>query len=97
MLKKLLLPANKIVTRGVEFYIPEICFYKEGEAYCLFFTRDIDDSALREVGKDRLNNMFIRKTFNDRRRKYRERLAALTKIFQEVPKKKAIGVNNAFI
>jgi hypothetical protein len=30
IIRKLRLPKNKIVTRGIEIYIPEICFYKDG-------------------------------------------------------------------
>jgi hypothetical protein len=82
LLKKLQLPNNKIVLRGVEFYIPEICFYRDGEAHCLFLNRDLNDYILKEIPKDRLNNIFIRKTLNERRRKYREKLALLTRMAQ---------------
>jgi hypothetical protein len=38
----LLLPSNKIVKRGVELFVPEVCCFEEGEAVNLFYNRDID-------------------------------------------------------
>lgn len=80
LLRKLQLPTNKIVTRGVDFFISEICFYRDGEAIGLFLNRDFNDYTLKEIPKERLTHIFIRKTFNERRRKYREKLAMLTRM-----------------
>lgn len=74
VLKRLIPPANKIVSRGVELYIPEICFYKDGEPSCMFLNKDYNDYVLKEIPKDRLTNIFLQKTFNERRRKYREKM-----------------------
>lgn len=93
LLKKLQLPSNKIVLRGVDFFISEICFYKDGEAASLFLNRDFSDNTLKEIQKERLTNIFIRKTFNERRRKYREKLAQITRdSHNETMKKKPMGV-----
>jgi hypothetical protein len=36
VLKRLLLPTHKIIAQGIGILIPEICFYKDGEADCLY-------------------------------------------------------------
>lgn len=59
LLKKLQLPSNKIVLRGVEFFIPEICFYKDGEPTSLFINRDFHDYTLKEVPKERLDRKSV--------------------------------------
>lgn len=94
LLKKLQLPNNKIVHRGVDFFISEICFYRDGEATALFLNRDFTDHTLKEIPKERLTNIFIRKTFNERRRKYREKLAMLTRVSHQESfgKRKSVGV-----
>lgn len=45
----------------------------------MFMTKDATDYTLREVPKDRLTNTYLQKTFNERRRKYRERIMAVTR------------------
>jgi hypothetical protein len=42
ILKHLLLPSNKIVKRGVEVFVPEICYFDDGEAVSFYFTRDVE-------------------------------------------------------
>ncbi len=46
VLKKLVLPHHKIVKRGVDIYIPEICFFKDGESKGLFMNRELDVNLL---------------------------------------------------
>ena len=50
LLKKLVLPHHKIVKRGVDIYIPEICFFKDGESKGLFMNRELDVSVLGNEG-----------------------------------------------
>ena len=40
VLRKLMLPQNKIVLRGVDVLIPEICYFKNGEPNNCYFTKD---------------------------------------------------------
>jgi hypothetical protein len=42
ILRHLLLPSNKIVKRGVEIFVPEVCYFEEGEPASFYFNRDID-------------------------------------------------------
>jgi hypothetical protein len=37
-----MLPTHKIINRGIDLFIPEIVFYREGEIAGLFMNKDID-------------------------------------------------------
>ena len=40
VLKKLLPPNNKTIVRSFGVFIPEICFYKDGEAHSLYLNSE---------------------------------------------------------
>ena len=40
VLKKLMLPSNKIVERGVEVFVPDVCYFVNGEPQNCFFNKD---------------------------------------------------------
>lgn len=76
VLKRLLLPHHKIITQGLGVFIPEICFYKDGEADCLYTNVEPSDKIGSLVGwerkepsiirikKEKLTNTQIQKIFN---------------------------------
>lgn len=39
------MPTNKMITQALCIYIPEVCFYKDGEADSLFMNVDQMDKA----------------------------------------------------
>lgn len=41
VLQRLMIPQNKIVRRSIEVFIPEICYFKNGEADTLYFSREL--------------------------------------------------------
>ena len=78
ILKKLIPPQNKTMVHTFGVFIPEICFYKEGEAHSLYMNADISEKGpgIREpqiirIKKEKLTNTQIQKILNEKRRKYR--------------------------
>ena len=49
ILKYLIVPHNKIVTRGLNIFIPELVFYKDGEATNLFCCKEVDDPVIKRA------------------------------------------------
>jgi hypothetical protein len=45
----------------------------------MFLTKDCNDYTLKEVAKEKLTNTYLQKTFNERRRKYREKMLTATR------------------
>jgi hypothetical protein len=39
VIKKLIVPHNKIIKRGIDIFIPEICFFKDGESKGMFLNK----------------------------------------------------------
>lgn len=72
VIKHLIIPHNKIITKGLEIFLPEILFYKEGEPNKMYCMREVDDPVIKVAHKEKLSSTFILKVFGDRRRKYRE-------------------------
>ena len=65
----LLPPSNKIVTRGLDIFVTETVFYKNGEPSLLMYNREWDEPVLKRSGKEmKINTALIQKLFNDRRR-----------------------------
>lgn len=81
VIKKLMVPHHKIVSRCIGIHIPEICFYKEGEADSLYMSTEAaaGDVAIVRVGKEKLSNTQIQKILNEKRRKYRDRVTNPTR------------------
>jgi hypothetical protein len=88
ILKRLITPNNKIITQAISIFIPEICFYKDGEADSLYMNveqsergremqrsdRDKREPMIVRMKKEKLTNTQIQKIFNEKRRKYREKV-----------------------
>ena len=51
ILKRLTIPSNKIVLKGLNIYVSEICFYENGELSSLYMNKDIQDPTLKEIPK----------------------------------------------
>lgn len=51
VLKRLTIPNNKIVLKGLNIYVSEICFYENGELSSLYMNKDIQDPTLKEIPK----------------------------------------------
>ena len=43
VLRKLLPPQNKTITHNFGVFIPEVCFYKDGEAQSLYMNAEINE------------------------------------------------------
>ena len=81
LLQKMLYPTHKTIAHPFGIFIPEICFYKDGEADVLYFNAEstekrpgIWEPPIHRVKKEKLNNTQIQKILNDKRRKYREKV-----------------------
>lgn len=90
ILKFLILPHNKIINRGLNIFIPEIVFYKDGEATNLFCCREVDDPAIKRALREKLTVHFITKLLGDRRKKYREMVHAFLGVKKAVVQKKPL-------
>lgn len=42
MLNRLILPSHKIISRGIDIFIPETVFYRDGEVTGLFMNKDMN-------------------------------------------------------
>jgi hypothetical protein len=51
VIKHLIVPHNKIVSRGLDLFIPDIIFYKDGEPKNLYCGKEIDDPTIKRVHK----------------------------------------------
>jgi hypothetical protein len=72
------MPVNKICKKGIEVYIPEICFFEDGEPSGLFFIKETDvlrshiqEPHLVKMKKDKITQTILLKILNDHRRNYR--------------------------
>jgi len=45
------LPSHKIISRGVDIFIPETVFFREGEVTGLFMNKDMNDNRIKKVRK----------------------------------------------
>ena len=41
ILNRLLLPSHKIIYRGIDIYVPETVFFKDGEAMAIYMNKEI--------------------------------------------------------
>jgi len=41
VIERLIPPSNKIVSQGIDLFIPEICFFQDGEPHSFYFNKDI--------------------------------------------------------
>lgn len=58
------MPTNKMITQALCIYIPEVCFYKDGEADSLFMNVDQTDKSKEaqrfDPNKDKKGQMIVR-------------------------------------
>ena len=76
VLRRLTLPNNKVIIRGLNVFIPEIAFYQDGELSAFYMNKDMFDPSLKEFTRDKLIPTFFQKAINEKRWKYRERVLA---------------------
>lgn len=77
VIKKLLLPNHKIVKRGIDIFIPEVCFFKDGQVKGLFLNKELHDVSLRKIHRNSVTPNLIQKIFSQRQKKYREDIKTL--------------------
>ena len=90
MLQFLLYPHHKTITHPLGMFIPEICFYKDGEADALYCNAEVNDKkpgiwppAVLKIRKEKLTNTQIQKVFNEKRRKYRDKVSKAHREFSK--------------
>lgn len=71
-MKHLMIPHHKIANSGLNVYLTETLFFKDGEANEIFLVKELEDPTIKRIPKEKLNNTYIQKVMSDRRRKYKD-------------------------
>ena len=51
IIRHLMLPHHKLITRGLDVFIPEIVLFKDGEASEIFCNKELEDSTIKKINK----------------------------------------------
>jgi hypothetical protein len=76
VVKRMVMPQNKMVSRGLDIFIADTLFFRKGEPRELISTKEIDDPELRALFHDKISATLVIKLFAERRKKYREMINA---------------------